>query len=521
MGGGLHLSQPGFESVYHLLLGFGVQPLRFLATTPTHRYQYQHRHHPHLLSCRSSLLGQTTIRHRQQTSSMSQSQSQSHATVVTQQRPEQHQRLECLVRDYRLRQQWLPAVDNPEDHLVVVSHNMLAHCFSGGDSKAERERKYSHLRSAHFLSWEYRFELLKRDLLGYEADVICLQECDFDRFEAHLLPFMTRNGYAGVIGGAKNMERQRYSNAIFFRKERMNMEAAIHRSRSVAAVFSLSRGASTPPALLGVASCHLEGDPKEVQKRMSQMRSTLHALQQHDLQYTIVAGDFNSGFEEPCLQWAIQHTQSCNPTQEAAASTKEESTCQSTQSLTTETQEHRHMLKSAYGSCFPPTYYAPGSGSCIDHCLHSTTLTPTVLMHPSGSRHEQIVQESLPNGSCPSDHLPIGAVFRINKQAKSSLLPPPAVAPESTEPAQAVVSDWLKLHATAPAPSRGKPTPEQLTALRTFTAAKKALLDPLSSAERVYLKRLLKQQLRAQQKEQIAQKEDQQQKQEQTAAASS
>jgi hypothetical protein len=88
-----------------------------------------------------------------------------------------------------------------------------------------------------------------------------------------------------------------------------------------------------------------------------------------------------------------------------------------------------------------------------------------------------VAEESLPNVLCGSDHLPIGAAFHF-LPASLACLPEPPI-PDKTAVSPEVLADWQRLLQTGPPKPRGRPNPEEMAALRTFAAAKKAFLDQL------------------------------------------
>lgn len=48
------------------------------------------------------------------------------------------------------------------------------------------------------LNWEYRKELILQEILGYGADIICLQEVDVEQYEEFFLHHLSQQGYEGL-----------------------------------------------------------------------------------------------------------------------------------------------------------------------------------------------------------------------------------------------------------------------------------------------------------------------------------
>lgn len=75
------------------------------------------------------------------------------------------------------------------------------------------------------LSWSYRRNNLLREILSYQADVVCLQEVQGDHFEDFFQPQMSLNGYDGIF---KHKTRESFGAnpkaidgcAVFYKKDR-------------------------------------------------------------------------------------------------------------------------------------------------------------------------------------------------------------------------------------------------------------------------------------------------------------
>lgn len=89
------------------------------------------------------------------------------------------------------------------NEIRVVSYNILADMYS--DSKTAREELFKHC-PAQFLTMDYRKHLLLKELIGYNADLICLQEVDSSVFDKHLEPALKlKTNLAGLISLKNDM----------------------------------------------------------------------------------------------------------------------------------------------------------------------------------------------------------------------------------------------------------------------------------------------------------------------------
>ena len=188
------------------------------------------------------------------------------------------------------------------------------------------------------MSWSYRRQNLLRELLGYNADVLCLQEIQSDHFEDFFLPELTRAGYAAVY---KRKTGEMFTGsayafdgcATFFRKDAFSLvkkyevefnkaagpvaeaagggatrEKAVQRlmKNNVALILVLEalEGGRTAPAgsagkrpLLCVANTHIHANPELNDVKLWQVHTLLKGLEKIAASAEIpmvVCGDFNS-----------------------------------------------------------------------------------------------------------------------------------------------------------------------------------------------------------------------------------
>ncbi|KAL6555472.1 Carbon catabolite repressor protein 4 1 [Orobanche gracilis] len=101
----------------------------------------------------------------------------------------------------------------------VVSYNILSDFYATNE-------QYSYCPS-WALSWAYRRQNLLREIVGYSADVVCLQEVQSDHFEEFFAPELDKHGYQAVFkkksgevfgGNISNID----GCATFFRRDRFS-----------------------------------------------------------------------------------------------------------------------------------------------------------------------------------------------------------------------------------------------------------------------------------------------------------
>ncbi len=96
-----------------------------------------------------------------------------------------------------------------------VTYNILANGYASSTGAGEIIYPYC---PQDYLEHDYRKPLLLREILGYHADVISLQECDTRFYERELSLVLAEHGYLGAM--KIKSENVREGEAIFYRKDR-------------------------------------------------------------------------------------------------------------------------------------------------------------------------------------------------------------------------------------------------------------------------------------------------------------
>lgn len=102
--------------------------------------------------------------------------------------------------------------------LRVVSYNILADLYASSDYSQETLFPTC---PPYALATDYRQQLLRKEILGYNADILCMQEVDAKVFEGDLGMALTKSGMQGVLGlkGGQVAEGV----ACFFRTDRFSL----------------------------------------------------------------------------------------------------------------------------------------------------------------------------------------------------------------------------------------------------------------------------------------------------------
>ncbi|KAL0180654.1 hypothetical protein M9458_023060, partial [Cirrhinus mrigala] len=104
-----------------------------------------------------------------------------------------------------------------ESSLRVVSYNILADIYAQTDLSKTVLYPYC---APYALEMDYRQNLIKKELSGYNADIICLQEVDKGVFVDSLSPALDAFGFDGVF---RIKERQHEGLATYFRRSKLKL----------------------------------------------------------------------------------------------------------------------------------------------------------------------------------------------------------------------------------------------------------------------------------------------------------
>lgn len=101
-----------------------------------------------------------------------------------------------------------------------MCYNMLAEIYSG-----LQVHPYC---PAWAISWEYRRNLLMREILSKDCDILCLQEIQADHFEQFFYPHLSQQGYEGIFKRKTRDSMTMNADAvdgcaIFFKRDRFTL----------------------------------------------------------------------------------------------------------------------------------------------------------------------------------------------------------------------------------------------------------------------------------------------------------
>jgi len=354
-------------------------------------------------------------------------------------------------------------LDSHPARLSVLSYNLLAPSFVRPiDKRLGTVQPWAAFEwaepSAEVLAWDARCPRLQAELKACRADIICLQEVEFERQDGAgmespwVLPaWMRLDGYKAEIPLQKGLEQMAERNrrvldkdvaigcALLYRSDRVELvgEGICPAGKIVTIVAACFQGRSDSPlALLDrtvVVSVHLDATSED--KRVDQLSQCLHSACRLGVKDVIIAGDMNSEFlAGSCISALLADTP--KPMEQdlirECKSALRLSSDNGTANLPTADQLSQWKQLWEKAALVPKSMrmelsrvptgatrcaYDHGKtcGPCVswrlDHIFYTMR---TLHLHSAWGTLEddpRAAESGLPNHTCPSDHLPIAAIF--------------------------------------------------------------------------------------------------------------
>ncbi|XP_045623976.2 LOW QUALITY PROTEIN: 2',5'-phosphodiesterase 12 [Procambarus clarkii] len=326
-----------------------------------------------------------------------------------------------------------------DNSLRVISYNILAEMYS--NSNYAREELFPTCPE-HALNADYRKQLLIREIIGYNGDVICLQEVDEKVFFRDIEPHLMNEGFGGFYDAKGQISE---GLAIFFRHSKLRMlerrrlvlTDELQKESFLAGVFekvqkspdflkllshvrtvlqvSVLESVEDPSRLIVIGATHLFFHPNASHIRTLQAGISISILNQVIMHYRneypdkevslLFCGDFNSTPESAVYRFMTkQHVGSDDDVWKSKYSECVEGMCLS----------HDLDLASACG-CPPYTTYTVTFSGCLDYIFYQTDKFIVKQVIPMPSHQEVTEYGALPSVTFPSDHIPLIADLEFRK----------------------------------------------------------------------------------------------------------
>ncbi|XP_041837429.1 2',5'-phosphodiesterase 12 isoform X1 [Melanotaenia boesemani] len=316
----------------------------------------------------------------------------------------------------------------------VVSYNILADVYAQTDLSKTVLYPYC---APYALELDYRQNLIKKELVGYNADIICLQEVDKGVFVDSLTPALDAFGLDGVF---RIKEKQHEGLATFYRRskfrflsnhdimlsealtsdpihsellEKVSANSALKDKilqRSTSLQVTVLEDLNKPGRKVCVANTHLYWHPKGGNVRLVQMGVVLQHLS-HVISEAapgaplVFCGDFNSCPSSGVFQLLSDSGVPLH--HEDWSSSGPEESC---------SMELTSTFPPLLSACGQPAYtnYVGGFHGCLDYIFIQPESMQVEQVIPLPSHQEVTTYEALPSVAHPSDHIALICDLRWN-----------------------------------------------------------------------------------------------------------
>ncbi|XP_072936524.1 2',5'-phosphodiesterase 12 [Epargyreus clarus] len=313
-----------------------------------------------------------------------------------------------------------------------VSYNILADLYCDSDFTRTALHPYCPPYALHI---DYRKQLIIKELLGYNADIMCLQEVDSKIFNHYLKPILESEVMEGRF--YKKGKEVAEGLSCFYRSDRYRFlsenqillaealqtqsylqpvwtavkanEALKERvlDRSTVASATILRSIDTPNEILVIGNTHLYFHPDSDHIRLIQggiviywlqhLCNTLKEQNKENRISLILCGDFNS--VPSCGIYQLY-------TQGVAPNSLPDWSSNQNEAIDNLTLNQEISLASACGT---PEYtnFTEGFADCLDYIFYDTKNLTVAQVIPLPSIEELKANTALPSVVFPSDHIAI------------------------------------------------------------------------------------------------------------------
>ncbi|XP_042861994.1 2',5'-phosphodiesterase 12-like [Penaeus japonicus] len=332
------------------------------------------------------------------------------------------------------------------NRLRVVCYNILADLYA--DSDFAKSKLFSTC-PPYAIDLDYRKQLLIKELIGYNADLVCLQELDERLFVRDLQPTLEREGLEGYYDAKGGQVTE--GCGIFFRKSKLRMvdhtriilsdelqsnplfedwwekissnvklvERVVQRTTTLQ--ISVLESIEDPSKQIVVGVTHLYFYPDADNIRLLQAGISMRLLQQvmslcktkhpeKDISL-LFCGDFNSTPEFGVYRF--MKTQFID-TDDPDWSSMPEECVQGIQ------LSHDLEIDSACG-CPEYTNYTVGFNGCLDYIFYQNDKFSVKQVIPMPTHEEVTEHIALPSVTFPSDHIALVADLEYKATGKDPL----------------------------------------------------------------------------------------------------
>ncbi|XP_039266437.1 2',5'-phosphodiesterase 12-like [Styela clava] len=274
----------------------------------------------------------------------------------------------------------------------------------------------------------YRQQLIVKELIGYNSDIVCLQEVDRVVFESQLMPSMSLEGYAGAFAAKDGIKE---GVALFYRREKFRLlmvdNIILRKSfqdekntdlfvkldennefkktfltKPTCLLVGLLQSTEDPRRTILIGNTHLYWHPHGCHVRLLQVELILREMRYLHQKYAennptcIITGDFNSNPYSGAVQLLTKGHVEPN---HADWYSMGKSEFISGMNLTNQ--------KLFLSACGYPAYtnYVTRFQNCLDYIFVEPDRLNVDKVIPPPAHEDVIRHTALPNIAAPSDHI--------------------------------------------------------------------------------------------------------------------
>lgn len=327
-------------------------------------------------------------------------------------------------------------IPEPEDKLRVVSYNLLADLYADSDFS---RRELHPQCPAYALAFDYRKQLLLKEVAGYNGDIVCLQEVDKKFFTHDLQMALEQRGMEGRMAQKATSGE---GSACFFRKDKFelleNIEARLSHlveseghfedylkavnskealredflRRSTTLQILILRSRSDPRRTVLVANTHLYFRPDADHIRLLQIgvcmteiqriRAKILSENQAEKCSIIFCGDFNSCPKSGIPKFMSEGSVNSDYYQWRSCPGQE-----------VEHFDIRHPFEMDSACGYPKyTNFTLGFADCLDYIFYQRDEMGIEEVVPFPSEEELRQHQAIPSVVTPSDHIACVATLK-------------------------------------------------------------------------------------------------------------
>lgn len=178
-------------------------------------------------------------------------------------------------------------------NISLISWNCLAQKWLNGRLHSEFAHVMDTVSVLKCGTWSFRLQKIKNILLEHDVDIICLQEIEYEHFEADFADLLVKYDYIKQTFKKIN-KNHNMGNITLFKRDKFTL--IWHKSRTRTLLVDLYK--QDCGKIINITNVHLQAGASKEHIRMNQLKNMLHDLDERSYGYVVICGDFNSTYND-------------------------------------------------------------------------------------------------------------------------------------------------------------------------------------------------------------------------------